>query len=178
LLQHRIRYRSPGRLLLVLLDASGSTLHGSGLQQAKGLIGGLAQSAYRQRWRLAVLSFAGQRVETVFAAGRAPFDAGRLLQRIQGGGGSPLGQGLQAAVRRLDDEHRRHPAEQQTLLLLSDGRYRSGLDIGCLNGLDGHRCERLLIDTEQGAVRLGRARALAQRIGARYLSLTDCATMD
>jgi len=174
-LQRRIRYRGPGRLLLVLLDTSGSTLQGSGLQQAKGVIGGLAQTAYRQRWRLAVLSFAGQRVETVFAAGRAPFDATRLLQRIHGGGGSPLAQGMQGAARLLSDEHRRHPAEQQTLLLLTDGRYRAGIDLDGLGGLSSHRCERLLVDTEQGAVRLGRAHGLAKRIGARYLSLADCA---
>lgn len=158
-----------------MLDASGSTLHGSGLQQAKGLIGGLAQTAYRQRWRLAVLSFAGQRVEPVFAPARAPHSAGQLLQRIQGGGGSPLALGLQGAAQLLDQQHRRHPTEQQTLLLLTDGRYRNGVDLEALHRLNSPHCQRLLIDTEQAAVRLGRARGLAERIGARYLTLSDCA---
>ena len=161
-----------------MLDASGSTLHGNGLQQAKGLIGGIAQTAYRQRWRLAVLSFAGQRTDTVFAAGRAPFDPRRLLQRIHGGGGSPLAQGLQAAARLLGDERRRHPAERHTLLLLSDGRYRAGSDLDSLSALTDSHCERLLVDTEQGTIRLGRARRLAQRIGAHYLRLADCARID
>ena len=171
-MQRRIRYRGPGRLLLVLLDSSSSTLQGSGLQAAKGVIGGLARSAYRQRWRLAVLSFAGQRVETVFTAGRAPFDASRLLQRIHGGGGSPLAIGLHHATQLLADEQRRHPGEQQTLVLFTDGRYRATV---ALSGIAEGGCERLLVDTEQGPVRLGRARSLAQRIGARYLTLADCA---
>ena len=159
----------------MLLDSSSSTLQGSGLQAAKGVIGGLARTAYRQRWRLAVLSFAGQRVDTVFAAGRAPFDASRLLQRIHGGGGSPLAAGLGRAEQLLADEQHRHPGEQQTLVLLTDGRYRATLALGGIANTAGSGCERLLVDTEQGAVRLGRARGLAQRIGARYLSLSDCA---
>lgn len=167
-------------MLLLLIDASGSTLRGGGLQQAKGLVGGLARSAYRQRWRLALLSFAGQRVDTVFAAARAPFDGARLLAQIQGGGGTPLALGLQQAEQLLQRERRRFPTQRQTLLVLTDGRCRSSSALSPLATPGGgdQFCDRLLIDTEQGPVRLGRARQLAGLMGARYVRLAECAKLE
>ena len=180
-LRRRIRYGGGGHLLLVLLDSSGSTLKGRGLQQAKGVLAGLTRSAYRQRWRLAVLSFAGERVDTLFAAGRAPHDAERLLARIRGGGGTPLAVGLRGAMQLLGAERRRWPQQRQTLVLLTDGRYRGGHatlpDLG-LDGAVGGGREALLVDTEQGAVRLGRARQIAAQLGARYVPIADCARID
>ncbi|MBN0981127.1 magnesium chelatase, partial [Pseudomonas sp. SDM007_2] len=57
---------------------------------------------------------------------------------------------------------KRHPAEQQRLLVITDGRLK---DIGALPVL---QCQGLLVDIERGPIRLGRARELAAGLCVDY----------
>ena len=170
-IHRRKRPARPEQLLLILIDASGSTLRGHGLSTAKGIVAGLLQRAYRERQRVALLSFGGGRVTPLLEPRRPPRDPEPLLNRIHGGGGTPLPAAIAAAAELLRRERLRAPGQHQALVLLTDGRCRQVLpelpaDV-----------DRPVVDLEQGAVRLGRARGLARSLAARYLSMDDCITL-
>ena len=138
------------------------------MSSAKGIVAGLLQRAYRERRRVALLSFAGNQVLPLFGPRRAPRDPEPLLNRIHGGGGTPLPAALSLALGLLQREHRRCPDQAQSLVLLTDGRCRQPPP-ELPPELDTQ-----VVDLEQGAVRLGRARTLARALSARYLSAGDC----
>jgi magnesium chelatase subunit D len=149
----------------ILLDTSASTLSRKALAQAKGLVLGIAETAYLAREHLAILSFGNQRVDWIMRPRRAPKDCSPCLAQIQGGGGTPLRRALQAAQHMLARLQRRHPQLRCRTFLLTDGRSRDPVsDIAWASPL-------WVIDTERSQVRLNRCKQLALQLHARYLAL-------
>ncbi|KEZ74466.1 magnesium chelatase, partial [Pseudomonas syringae pv. syringae FF5] len=79
----------------------------------------------------------------------------------------PLPEALQQAAEWLAQRQKRYPAEQQRVLVLTDGRIKS------LPALLAFDCASLLIDIEKGPIRLGRARELASSLGAEYRHIDE-----
>ncbi len=104
-------------------------------------------------------------METLLKPQRALKELERKLGQISAGGGTPLRQALLEARELLTRQTRLRPAQSQTLYLLTDGRSRDELD-----GIQ-FDCPVVVVDTELTAVRLGRARQLAQRLDARLVAL-------
>ncbi len=152
-------------LNLILLDTSGSNLNHRALSQALGAISGLYRRAYLQRQRCALLGFGNGKVDILLKPQRAHKQLEQRLNIIQAGGGTPLRQALLDAQKLLRKNRRQHPAESQTLYLFTDGRSRDELDDIAFD------CPVVVVDTERTAVRLGRARQLAQRFGGACLAL-------
>ena len=150
---------------LVLLDTSASTL--SGQSQAKGLVAGLAQQAYVARQQMVLLGFGNDKVEQLFALGRAPKAMNPLLDSIGAGGGTPIKQALQQAQAFGKRLLRRNPATQVINYIITDGR--SQQDLHGLN-LPG---TSLLVDIEQAQVKRGRGQQIANLLGADYLTLAQ-----
>jgi Mg-chelatase subunit ChlD len=140
-------------------------LRDQSLVAAKGVLASLMEIAYVRRVRVGLMQFAGQGVREIGPPQRAPKQVCGWLAGILGGGGTPLRQGLETAIRVLERERKRFPREQQTLILLTDGRSRDALD-----GIQ-IPCRTLVIDTERGPIRLGRCRQLASALNAEYLAL-------
>ncbi len=159
---HR-RERQQRRLPLdiVLLDTSGSTLAGSGLATAKGVIRHLSRQAYLGRRHLALIIFGNEQVRTLLPPRRAPKHVEPWLAQVGGGGGTPLGAALRAVNHLL--HHMRHRLVDSHLYLVTDGRVR---DVASLPA-----CQAALmtvVDIESSGVRLGRAGVLAESMGAGY----------
>ncbi|MFQ6575787.1 vWA domain-containing protein [Pseudomonas sp. UM16] len=159
------RTASADELWLVIVDASASTRRYQALSQAKGLLAGLFDQAYRQRARLTLLTASGnaprwQRHGLKASAALQPW-----LDNLGAGGGTPLLAALEQAREWLRARQRQHPDEQQRCLLLTDGRLKSWAPLQPLP------CPSLLIDIECSPVRLGRAQLLAQQLQADYRSL-------
>lgn len=150
---------------LVLLDTSGSTLGRRLLGRAKGFVQALARKAYHRRDQLAVLGFGNDRVATVLPRRSAPGSLTRQLDTLGGGGGTPLREALNRAACLIRQWQRREPGLQVFTYLITDGRTRQSVagipDLG----------ECMVIDTEQGAVKRGRAAAIAQQLNAGYRQL-------
>jgi magnesium chelatase subunit D len=130
--------------------------------------------AYQRRDRVALLAFHGEGVETVLAPARGLGRTRRALEKLPVGGTTPLAAGLEAACRLVRAERRRRPRQPIWTVLLTDGRanvgapeaiHRRARDLAAL----GTEC--LVVDTETGAVRLGRAAALARVLEATCLPL-------
>lgn len=163
----RARSRKPGELWLVIVDASASTRRHGALAQAKGLLAETFEQAYRQRARLAVLHATGAQPRWLWQGQKASTQLQDWLQQLGAGGGTPLIEALQQAREWLDQRQRQKPAEQQRLLVLTDGRLRDWPTLQPLG------CPTVLVDIEGGAVRLGRAQKLAQELGADYRQIDE-----
>ncbi|WP_422419235.1 vWA domain-containing protein [Pseudomonas sp. GZD-222] len=159
------RTASAHELWLVIVDASASTRRFQALSQAKGLLAGFFDQAYRQRARLTLLTASGnaprwQRHGLKASAALQPW-----LDSLGAGGGTPLLAALEQARHWLQARQRQHPAEQQRCLVLTDGRLKAWEPLQPLP------CPSLLVDMECSPVRLGRARLLAQQLQADYRSI-------
>ncbi len=84
------------------------------------------------------------------------------LEGLGAGGGTPLLAALQEASAWLAVRQRRFAEERQRVLVLTDGRLKEWA------GLTPFDCPTLLVDLEKGPIRLGRARQLANELGAEY----------
>nr|WP_165497320.1 MULTISPECIES: VWA domain-containing protein [Pseudomonas] len=161
-LLHQARHRAPGELWLVVIDASASTRRHGALGQAKGLLGALFERAYRQRARLAVVDAQGAQPHWHWQGQKASGALRAWLEALGACGGTPLVPALQQAHDWLLRRQRLKPAEQQRLLVLTDGRLRDW------PRLAPSPCPALLVDIECAPIRLGRARQMASELGAEY----------
>lgn len=161
-LRFHLRSRSAHELWLVIVDASASTRRHRALTDAKGLLAQLFDDAYRQRARMALLTASGQAPRWQVQGLKAAKSLAGWLEQLGAGGGTPLLAALTEAQQWLAARRKRYPAEQQRLLVITDGRLK---DIRGLPLLD---CPGLLVDIERGPIRLGRAQALAAGLQLDY----------
>ena len=162
-----LRTRSPHELWLVIVDASASTRRHQALSDAKGLLAQLFDDAYRQRARLALLTASGAAPGWQVQGLKASTGLRHWLDGLGAGGGTPLLAALSEAGRWLALRQKRFPAEQQRLLLMTDGRLKDWPQMPLL------ACPGLLIDIERGPIRLGRSRVLAAQLRAEYRHIDE-----
>ncbi|MBI6976493.1 MULTISPECIES: vWA domain-containing protein [Pseudomonas] len=157
-----LRCRSAPELWLVIVDASASTRRHRALTDAKGLLAQLFDDAYRQRARMALLTASGQSPKWQVQGLKAAKGLADWLAQLGAGGGTPLLAALTEAGHWLAARRKRYPAEQQKLLVVTDGRLKA---MGALPRLE---CPGMLIDIERGPIRLGRAEELAVALQLGY----------
>jgi magnesium chelatase subunit ChlD-like protein len=162
-----LRTRSAHELWLVIVDASASTRRHQALSDAKGLLAQLFDVAYRQRARLALLTASGAVPKWQVQGLKASGGLRHWLDGLGAGGGTPLLAALAEAGRWLAVRKKRFPAEQQRLLVVTDGRLK---DLASAPPLD---CPGLLIDIERGPIRLGRSKVLAAQLQSEYRHIDD-----
>lgn len=162
-----LRSRSAPELWLVIVDASASTRRHRALTDAKGLLAQLFDDAYRQRARMALLTASGQSPKWQVQGLKAAKGLADWLEQLGAGGGTPLLAALTEAGHWLAARRKRYPAEQQKLLVVTDGRLKA---MGALPRLE---CPGMLIDIERGPIRLGRAEKLAVGLQLEYQHIDD-----
>lgn len=166
-LEFQLRTRSPHEVWLVIVDASASTRRHRALSDAKGLLAQLFDDAYRQRARLALLTVSGAAPKWQVQGLKASRGLGHWLDNLGAGGGTPLLAALHEAGRWMTARKKRFPAEQQRMLVVTDGRLKDGPTLAPLD------CPALLIDIERGPIRLGRSKRLAQQLQAEYRHIDE-----
>lgn len=168
--------RGPGLChVLFLVDASGSMATRRRLEVAKGAALGLLASSYQRRDEVALMAFRAEGAVLVL-----PFT--RHLARIEGalndvptGGRTPLAGALREATSMLQS---REPA---LLVLFTDGRANVSVGGGdpweealaAASQLRTACAGAVVVDCESGPIVLGRARMLAQALGAECVPLED-----
>ncbi|WP_425435518.1 vWA domain-containing protein [Paraburkholderia ribeironis] len=153
-----------GVLHCFVLDCSGSMLAGQRLALAKGLLVALFDRVSAARDEAALVCFGGAGADVRFGPAVPRWWNERWLRPVGGGGGTPLGSGVQRAARLLERCASAKPAQQRWLWILSDGRTRDEP----ARPLDAD--EVVFIDFERGTIRLGRCEALADAWGARLVT--------
>jgi magnesium chelatase subunit D len=172
LMQHE--RRGPGLChVLFLVDASGSMATKRRLEVAKDAALGLLTSNYQRRDEVALMVFRAEGADLVLPFTRHIASIEQALSDVPTGGRTPLARALFDAARLMQT---REPA---LLVLLTDGRANVSLDGGdpweealaACSVLQAACAGALVIDCEPGPIVLGRARVLAQALGAECVAL-------
>ncbi len=181
-LRRRERRDRARRLILIVLDASGSMGAHERMAAAKGAVLTLLLDAYRRRDRVALIVFRGADAELVLPPTNSPDLAEQRLRALPTGGRTPLA----AALSRCEETIRRtstgEPVEP-LIVLVSDVRPNvapGGGDpwhaaLAAATRLRAAGWDSVLIDTEPRRSALALGPRLAEALGAQYVRLERAA---
>jgi magnesium chelatase subunit D len=177
----KVKAGRQGNLILFMVDASGSMAALSRMQMVKGTVLSLLRDAYQRRDEVGVIAFRGPQAEVLLSPTRSVEAAERQLRELPTGGRTPLAHALSLAHELLSRPSSVPPPEP-LLIVLSDGRANVSLDgqgdpwqqsLECAHTLAKKHIAGLVLDTEAGYLRTGRARQLAAALGTQCLSVEE-----
>ena len=177
-LHQQVRAGKSANLILFVVDASGSMAAQRRMEAVKGSVLALLTDAYQRRDEVAVIAFRGPRAQLQLAPTRSVDRAEQGLRELPTGGRTPLPHALQLALETL--HARVADSAPPLLVLLTDGKANVALAEGgdpwretlaLAEQLLDAAVPALVIDTETGYLKLGRATQLAQVLGAECLTL-------
>jgi len=188
-LRQAVREARTANLVVLCVDASGSMGAARRMEAAKGAAVSLLLDAYQRRDRVALVTFAGDEARVVLRPTGSVEVARARLADLPTGGRTPLAAGLRAALDVARSGRHRDPDRRPVIVVVTDGRATSGGPAPAAGGpsagnpVDAARAaaaaiaaagiEALVVDAEDGDVRLGLARDLADAMGAHYTALPD-----
>ena len=173
-LRERRREGRESNLVLFLVDASGSMAARRRMEAVKGAVLSLLLDAYQRRDKVGLVCFRGAGAQLLLPPTSSVDAAARRLATMPTGGQTPLVAGLTEAHATLRRERLRDPQRRPLLVVVTDGRHTAGGDPqAAALRLRHDGVASVVVDCESGPVRLRLAGALAQALGAEYLSLDD-----
>ncbi|WP_437126631.1 VWA domain-containing protein [Paraconexibacter antarcticus] len=170
-----------GALLCLVVDTSGSMAAQRRLARVKGALEAALRRAYARRDLVAVVGFGGDGAATLVAPGMPVEHAAAACRALPAGGRTPLAAGIAHAAELLESLDRDPRANLQgrarVAVLLTDGRAADpdGHARRALVRLREAADRTVVVDLEDGPVRLGLAADLAAAAGA---DLTRLLTTD
>jgi magnesium chelatase subunit D len=171
-LRERRREGRESNLVLFLVDASGSMAARHRMEAVKGAVLSLLLDAYQRRDKVGLICFRGAGAQLLLPPTSSVDAAARRLGTMPTGGQTPLTAGLTEAHATLRRERLRDPERRPLLVVVTDGRHTAGGDPqAAALRLRRDGIASVVVDCENGPVRLGLSRALAEALGAEYLSL-------
>jgi magnesium chelatase subunit D len=173
-IREKVREGREGNLILFLVDASGSMAARKRMSAVKGAVLSLLADAYQRRDKVGLVSFRGTGAQILLPPTASVELAASCLEELPSGGRTPLAAGLEKAAEILQRERLRDRERRPLLVLLTDGRATAGPDpLVMAAGLRSLGIASIVVDTEEGYVRLGMAGEIAHTLGARCLRLED-----
>jgi magnesium chelatase subunit D len=180
-LHQSVREGKTGHLILFVVDASGSMSAGKRMEAVKGSVLNLLKDAYQKRDRVGVIAFRGVEASILLEPTSSIDLAEAALETLPTGGRTPLAHALQLTAELLK-QHARRPDAKPLLILLSDGKanvplsgggdaWAQTLELAAL--LKKMGIQTMVLDTENGYLRFGRAAELAIALGAECLPLDE-----
>jgi magnesium chelatase subunit D len=171
-----VRRARTGNLILFVVDASGSMGARKRMVAVKGAILSLLLDAYQKRDRVGLITFRGPGARLLVPPTNSVELAERHLRQLPTGGQTPLVAGLQLAGQMLTTYLQRDAALAPLLVLVTDGRANSGSTAQLRQtaiALAQKRIAALVLDSEQGYVKMGQTRQVAGWLNAEYMLLDD-----
>lgn len=180
-----VRQDKQGTLILFAVDASGSMAARHRMASAKGAVLTLLQRAYQQRDSVGLLQFRGTKATLLLPPTNSTDRACKFLATLPTGGRTPLASGLRLALHTFQMAKKRDKRRQSILIIITDGRANvADLDrkravtinpiedaFVAAHELRSAGIPSLVIDTEEGPVRMGLASRLAQELGGTCVAL-------
>lgn len=173
-----IREGREANLVLFCVDASGSMAARKRMTQVKTAVLSLLLDAYRRRDKVGLISFRGHTADLALPPTHSVDIAAARLDELPAGGRTPLAEGLIEAAHVLTRERLRDPRLRPLLIVVTDGRATSGTDavarsLQAADHVASLGVTTIVIDSENGPLRLGLARQLAVRLHAEHLPVSD-----
>ncbi|GAA1437246.1 putative cobaltochelatase [Mycobacterium cookii] len=165
-------------LVLFCVDASGSMAARKRMEQVKTAILSLLLDAYQRRDKVGLVTFRGDGADVALPPTHSVDIAARRLAELPAGGRTPLAEGLLTAAEVLRVEAVRDPRRRPLLIVITDGRATHGADAVARSRQAGqwiaeHRTTAVVVDCEQGPMRMGLAGSLARAMQATHLPIAD-----
>jgi magnesium chelatase subunit D len=159
------------------------------MEAAKGAAVSLLLDAYQRRDRVALVTFAGNEARVALRPTGSVEVARARLADLPTGGRTPLGPGLCAALDVARAARHHDPDRRPVIVVVTDGRATSsgppvtggrppGPDpvtaaLTAAAEIAAAGVEALVVDAEDGDLRLGLARQLAEAMGGAYTALPE-----
>jgi magnesium chelatase subunit D len=175
--REHIRSGREGVLLCLVVDASGSMGARHRLARVKGALLSLLRDAYARRDRVAIVAFRDGGAQLLVAPGGPLERAAAGVRDLPAGGRTPLAAGLDLAVEVVRRESGRDPTRRAIAVVLTDGRVAdpAGAARTAAARLGRSAAAVHVIDTEEGAVRIGLAASIAAAASGQVHSLRRAA---
>ncbi|WP_279638248.1 VWA domain-containing protein [Nocardioides seonyuensis] len=175
-LRTAVREGREANLLLFCVDASGSMAARKRMTQVKAAILSLLTDAYRRRDKVALVSFRGTDAELTLPPTGSIEVAVALLDDLPAGGRTPLAAGLLTAADVVRRERLRDARLRPLLVVVTDGRATAGTDAVARSRQAAAHLAALgvpgvVVDCEEGPLRLGLARILAGHLEAEHVPM-------
>jgi magnesium chelatase subunit D len=180
-LHQKVKAGRQGNLMLFVVDASGSMAALQRMEMVKATVLSLLRDAYERRDEVGVIAFRGTKAELLLSPTRSVDTAEKQLRDLPTGGRTPLAHALQVATEVLNRNSGASRPEP-LLIVVSDGKANVALDgtgdawqqaLEYSQAFGRKGIAALVLDTEVGFVRMGRAGELAAALGAQCLSLEE-----
>ncbi|ALG15242.1 magnesium chelatase [Kibdelosporangium phytohabitans] len=176
-----VREGKESNLVIFCVDASGSMAARKRMSAVTGAVLSLLRDAYQRRDKVGVVTFRGSSAEVALPPTSSVDAAAARLKGLRTGGRTPLADGLLKVRRVLAAERLRDPRRRPLLVLLTDGkatRTAGGRDpmddaVRAAGMLAADGIANIVVDCEQGYVRLGLAAKVAAVMGGTCLRLAD-----
>lgn len=182
--REKVFRQKTGRLILFVVDASGSVGSLDRMSEAKAAVLALLGEAYQKRDRVGLIAFHGTKAEVLLPPTNSVELASRLLQTLPTGGKTPLAAALVSTHLTVRGELARDPGLTPWIVLMTDGRpniplsadvdpWREVLSLADRMAQDP-RLRFLLVDTDNGYYNDYKlTHDLAEKLGAPKLTLED-----
>jgi magnesium chelatase subunit D len=169
-LHEKVRAPIASRRFVFVVDASGSQAAQQRMRFVKGAVVAMLKQSARRQDEVALIAFRGPSATLLLPPTRSLEDAASALAYLPTGGRTPLAHGLELAAQ--------HVTDRTTLVLLTDGRANvpSRSENAWADALDAAsalRCPALVVDSESAPDAGGRARQLADALGAAHVRLDE-----
>jgi magnesium chelatase subunit D len=144
----------------------------------KAAILSLLLDAYQRRDKVGLVTFRGADTELALPPTRSVDVAARRLDDLPVGGRTPLAEGLAEAARALRVERVRDPRRRPLLVVVTDGRATAGPDAvdrsrRAAAGIAADGVQSVVVDCEDGALRMGLASRLADVLAAEHVPVGE-----
>ncbi|CAM3651482.1 magnesium chelatase subunit D family protein [Nocardioides zeicaulis] len=165
-------------LVLFCVDASGSMAARRRMEQVKTAILSLLLDAYQRRDKVGLVTFRADAGEVALPPTHSVDIAARRLSELPAGGRTPLAEGLLTAADVLRVERVRDPRRRPLLIVITDGRATHGADAvarsrQAAQWIAEQGTTAVVVDCEQGPMRMGLAAHLATAMRATHLPIAD-----
>ncbi|MEO9328746.1 VWA domain-containing protein [Gordonia aurantiaca] len=172
------RIGQESNLVVFVVDLSGSMTARRRLTAVADLCVEMLRDSYTRRDRVAVVVARGGTATLAVPPTKSVDIAVRRLAEIRTGGRTPLAEGLLLAGDVIERRLRAEPQRRPLMVVLTDGRATSGRDApararAAAASIRRRGIESVVVDCEQGMVRLGLAAELAGHLGADLLTMDD-----
>ncbi len=177
-LREAVKRGREGNLVLFAVDASGSMAARKRMSAVKGAVLSLLLDAYQRRDKVGLVTFRGTSAELALPPTSSVEAAAARLDALPTGGRTPLAAGLLRVAETLRVERLRDPARRPLLVVVTDGRATAGADPvnearRAAKHLAAWKTAAVVVDCEDGPVRLGLATSLAQDLQATAVRLEE-----
>ncbi|WP_296387956.1 VWA domain-containing protein [Williamsia sp.] len=177
-LRGAVRIGREGNLVVFTVDLSGSMTARRRLDAVSGACAALLRDSYQRRDRVAVVVLRGSSATVVVPPTRSVSIALRGLSGVSTGGRTPLAEGLIEATALVERARHTDPRRRPLVVVLTDGRATSGPDAvgrsaSAAARLRTRGVDSVVVDCEQGMIRLGLARTLAGHLGGGYVAIDE-----